>query len=414
MKKKRYAARAGILLCAVALSSCATVLRPPVAGRNAIDPSQSITFAMSGFGGPAADRLWNQAMHACADHDWNAAIDYLSEGAQVAPADKRSLFLQYLEKMAFEPLPLERVCARLAELKVSNAAYYEKLAAVTTASPMSIEWPDEAAVLPWVKTGKAATRFHPIVNVKVNGVSLKLCLDTGAEASVMWSEAAKKVLKPIAGLELETKSSNDKTGQAQTAIADTIELGGLRVVNSRVWLTSLSPGFDSFDGLVGWPILCQMAMTMDARQGTITLSRSAAKRSAVQNFLWLSAPDVLCSTGGDTPIGLIFFLDTGAGSAYFGPGSLQKLKAPTRSTGFGLSGGINGWQIRRRLMVRATSLYLDGKELQYKKYENMPSNPSGILSHDGVLGSDMAQAGIITLDFPSGHIGFDPYPEARK
>ncbi len=413
-----------ILILFLGVFSCST-LKPPVnAGASltseSIDRDIALTITLTDR--PDFEKLINDALKACQDQDWNRAVDLLIEGDNLSrsPEIPRTIFRSLLEKMTDQPFPSGRVFEYLARTTpVEEAAEKERLRVLgelATSSPRTLEWSDSKAVLAWLPPKGfslggligLSMKFHPVVEVMVNGSPMRMILDTGAETTALYADAAQRAgIKPLAGLDLTVESSNDLSSQGKIGVIKSEVMGNLQVLNDRVLIVPRPFGVD-FDGVVGWPVLSQLVMEMDAAQQKIILRPSKVERSGPVNFYWAGDPIVVLQAG-LPPKQIPFSLDTGAARTWFSPEGLNRLGIQADKMGQAPSGGVAGVQWKDRNTFKRAEVFLDGRSLVFLEHVNSPNSFHFFNFWNGVLGSDLAQAGVITFDFPSGLVRFEPF-----
>src|SRR5215207_6067054 len=160
------------------------------------------------------------------------------------------------------------------------------------------------------------------------------------------------------------------------------------------------------DGMIGTDVLRHLDVVIDARAGTITLSRPRKRNVATRNLFWVGYPVVRLVTRDGRPV--LFGLDTGAEGTYVTTTLLKKLPrtpvAAKRNSLIGLGARQQGSSTSKRSSWVARSVPLsDGNyAIALRNVPIMPSQRWTFVEFDGVIGSDVALATRMHLDFTNG------------
>ena len=401
------------------LFSCSTDKSPLSTGEKNFDPftNEQLSPHVIISKNEKMNTLFNKALKAGVDQDWNAVIDYLIEGAKIDPAGESSTFIKYLQKMLFPPFPTKRVCTVLSQINPSYFRSNQPLIKLLKQAPMSLQWNQKKTVLTWLKPqlfsilGVFFASNLPIVEVIVNGTPMRMGLDTGFTITFLFRDAAKKVgVDNISGknFNINITDGGYKTRSGSLALIKSMKLGSLEVKNCLSMIAKRPFGLDAIDGFIGWPVLSQLVMKMDAKNEKITLSASDAVLSKSENFFWFGEP-IIRVTGKDSSTMLFFSLDTGARRTSFSDSGIALLNANAKKAEISLGIGIHGIHWNEKSLIESAEIYLNKYQIKFIKHKNSPMS-FGFLQHwDGVLGSDIAQSGTVTFDFLSGQLLYEPY-----
>jgi predicted aspartyl protease len=126
-----------------------------------------------------------------------------------------------------------------------------------------------------VATGGTEIKFTPgreiLVDVRLNGsTAVKLLLDTGAQRTVINPRAL-----VAAGVALQTGRAVQMKGATGTASVNTVQVDSVEVGEARVAtlvVISHDIDHDDVDGLLGRDFLDQFKVSIDNREGLVTLN----------------------------------------------------------------------------------------------------------------------------------------------
>jgi hypothetical protein len=158
--------------------------------------------------------------------------------------------------------------------------------------------------------------------------------------------------------------------------------------------------------MIGTDVLRHLDVVIDARAGTITLRRPTRRNVATRNLFWVGYPVVRLVTRDGRPV--IFGLDTGAEGTYVTTTLLKKLPrtpvAARRNSLVGLGASQQGSSTSKKSSWVARNVPLsDGNyAVALHNVPIMPSQRWTFVEFDGVIGSDVALATRMHLDFTNG------------
>lgn len=260
----------------------------------------------------------------------------------------------------------------------------------------------------------------PVVTVEVNGKPHEFWLDTGASMTLVSSDVAIG-----AGIRLaapDTLALGVVTGHidARAVYIDSISLGGFMarglpaaVVNPSV--LRLDRRVESgvmravpIDGVIGADLIRHMDLVIDAAAGTLTISRPKRQSSTVRNLFWVGYPVVrFIARDGQA---LLFGLDTGAEASYVTSGLLHRLPHTPIAARRSSIGGLGTGRTTTDWVVRDIRMSDGDYAVVLRNAPIAPDRRWTFVSFDGIIGSDVALATRLHLDFTNGV--FDIRPSA--
>jgi hypothetical protein len=198
------------------------------------------------------------------------------------------------------------------------------------------------------------------------------------------------------------------------AVLRRLEIGPIVITNSPAMIMDASLmrvkgssgetpwGARSIDGIIGWDVIQQLAITLDFARGTVVISQPenlGTMGTSAQNLTWIGKPYVqVRTTRGETAQ---FTLDTGAQSTFVNAAIVKKVGAGTTSLDARVYGiAANLGQLVR--LVPALRLEVGGKSLLMKDLIVYTRESSSLVESDGILGSNISRFGTITIDATNG------------
>lgn len=361
-------------------------------------------------GDPVADEPISRAMAACERRQWDAAIDILADAAPAAPESLRGTYLAFLDQFTIDSFPVAHACRRLIELDTADRPRYEKLLASAEAAPFFLEIPPEPVALPWL--GGCGVDGLAVVEASVNGRMLRLAVDTGAQSVAIFADAAARAgVVALPGVAVPVADATGRTGSGATSIGlvENMRIGGLAVRDCRAYLPAHPKALAGIDGVIGWPVLSQVAVVFDKRAGKVVFERSSGVRAPISNFMWLAYPMVKCGSSPGAETRLFYMgLDTGADHSYFGPEMIKSLAVRGDAAGRTTTYGVNGPNTVATVRLRDVVVALDGRLVRFGRFLNRERSV-GFFAVSGVLGLDLAACGQVRLDFQAGRLSLVPY-----
>ncbi len=289
----------------------------------------------------------------------------------------------------------------------------ERWARALAAMPSPVlDLPDGTVTVPMRRSAFGT----PVITVTINGRPHEFWLDTGASMTVL---SARVALDAGVGLaSTDTLALGVVAGQipARAGFVDSLSIGAVRVralsvavvnsdvlrldrrvVNGRVEEVPV-------DGVIGTDILRHLDLVLDARAGTVTMSRprhdARARPIAARNLFWIGFPVVRLVTRDGRP--MLFGLDTGAENSYVTTALLRKLPDTPVAARRGSLGGLGGEQQKTQWVARRIALSDGSYALDLRNIPVAPERRWTFFTFDGMIGADVALASRMHLDFENG------------
>jgi hypothetical protein len=252
------------------------------------------------------------------------------------------------------------------------------------------------------------------LTVSVNGESAEWWYDTGASFSVVSSSAAREwgVRMSEAG-PFRISTATSQQAEAGLGVLDRLHVGEVMVRNLPVLVIAdedltfhLPDGSStSLDGIIGWTAIRSLFTELDFPRGRYTVRLSEPSPQGARNLGWLGYPLVRLADGGGQP--LIFGVDTGSRNTsitenILGKTELGRVRRDTvRIAGVGGSVTEEAW-MGDNLTLAFPSVLATIPAVQ----SETTSGADDVLffAADGVLGIDVAQTGVLTIDPPNGRL----------
>lgn len=273
-----------------------------------------------------------------------------------------------------------------------------------------IEFPDVPVTLP-LRVTQLGT---PIIKVSVNGHEYRFWLDTGSSITVLSSDVAEEAGVSVLGSDTLTIATFAGFAPARPAVAKRVELGSIVLTNvpaiiieSRLMrVQSTAPGVPPsglpVDGIIGWDTIRRFDILLDYENGRVTLQRPdnlGTRGTSSQNLMWVGKPFIEVRT--KSGMTLHFSLDTGAQASFLNASTLKKARAvagnsDARPYGIARSGG------QKAQAVHALSVDVGGRSMMLTGLIVYYPSSAGLVTCDGILGSDIAQFGSIRIDATNG------------
>ncbi|HEY4733499.1 MAG TPA: aspartyl protease family protein [Gemmatimonadaceae bacterium] len=273
-----------------------------------------------------------------------------------------------------------------------------------------IHFPGHEVTLPL----RLTTIGTPTVRVRINGKDYDFWIDTGSTMTVISSEVVEATKSAV--LSSDTLSVKTFSGSApvRATTIKSLEIGSIVISNTPAVIIDASlmylrtsaagdpPSGIAVDGIIGWDTIRHFDLTMDYRDGKITLKEPIFRGDAVgseRNLVWLARPliEVRTKDGGK----FHFALDTGAQASFLNATVLAKTGTLTRSSAARVHGLAHTGKETTRV-VPILALTLAGRTIPLENVIVYGPVESGLINCDGILGSDVAQFGAIHIDATNG------------
>jgi hypothetical protein len=286
--------------------------------------------------------------------------------------------------------------------------------ALSILPPPVFDIPSGSVVLPMRRSFLGT----PVVTIRINGKPHDFWLDTGASMTLLSTDVAIAAGAKLAANDTLALGVVGGHIEARAIYLDSMSMGPVVVRGLGAALVSPEAlRFDErtingvrrtvpIDGMIGTDELRHRDVVIDARAGTITLSRPRRRNVTTRNLFWVGYPVVRLVTRDGRPV--LFGLDTGAEGTYVTTTLLKKLPhtpvAARRNSLVGLGASQQGSSTSRRSAWVARNVPLsDGNyAVSLRNVPIMPSQRWTFVEFDGVIGSDIALATRMHLDFTNG------------
>lgn len=331
-----------------------------------------------------------------------------TENAFVATASRVMLTaaLQYQNKWRdLANLPPDTMGVARAPLQ-KNADVELWARAFSSVAPRTVVIPPRDHIAP-LTMSRVGT---PVIPVRINGKDFLFWLDTGASMTILSSSSARE--SGVTSTGSDTLSIATAAGQvpAVPAIVTTIEIGQIRIGNAASMIVdeSLMKVRDSLrtsgepnlriDGIIGWDTIRELDITIDFPRGQV-LMRRPVRRNVAKNswtLFWAGVPIVRLQSGlGRT---VHFALDTGAQETFATQWLLEKAFVPVVSVQRKRIGGMGEDLSYTARQIPQVSFDLPGQTLVVRDMLVYAPAFWTFVHLDGVLGSDVARAGVMRID----------------
>jgi hypothetical protein len=184
---------------------------------------------------------------------------------------------------------------------------------------------------------------------------------------------------------------------ARGVSAAVVNPGALRL--NRVQVNGLVQAVN-IDGVIGTDLLRHLDVVLDASAGTITIRRPRRDLRAKRNLFWVGYPVVKLVTRDGRPV--LFGLDTGAEATFITTSLLRKLPRTPIATRRTTLGGLGEEKHRTQWVARDVTLSDGDYGITLRNAPVLPDRHWTFVTFDGVLGSDVALASRMHLDFTNG------------
>ena len=271
-----------------------------------------------------------------------------------------------------------------------------------------IDVPDSPVTLPMRRSAFGT----PVVTVHINGMAREFWLDTGASMTLLSDDVA--VASGVKLAAPDTLALGVVAGQipARAVFIDSLAIGpmvarglGAALVNRGALrldhrIVNGMRETVNIDGVIGTDILRYLDLVIDAGAGTITISRPRPNPRAARNLYWVGYPVMRLVSKDGRP--LLFGLDTGAEGTYVTTTLLRKQPNTPVAMRRGAIGGLGTEEHRTEWVAREIALSDGDYTLMLRNVPVAPERRWTFVLVDGVLGSDVALASRMHLDFVNG------------
>jgi predicted aspartyl protease len=274
--------------------------------------------------------------------------------------------------------------------------------------------PDEPIVLPMRRSAFGT----PVVTVRVNGRPHEFWLDTGASMTLLSAQVALETGVYLAAP--DTLALGVVAGHipARAVIIDSLDIGAVSarglsaaVVEQRMLRLDrrmVRGQMESIpiDGVIGTDLLRRMDVVLDAGAGTMTIRKPRHDPHTKRNLYWIGYPVVRFVTRDGRPV--LFGLDTGAEGTFVTTSLLRKLPRTKVAARRMTMGGLGEGRERTEWVARDIALSDGDYAITLRNAPVTPERRWTFVTFDGVIGSDVALATRMHLDFTNGVFDIRP------
>ena len=279
--------------------------------------------------------------------------------------------------------------------------------------------PENSIVLPMRRSAFGT----PVITVRINGRPHEFWLDTGASMTLLSANVALESGVYLAAP--DTLALGVVAGHipARAVIIDSLDIGPVKarglsaaVVEQRMLrldrrVVNGQSESIPIDGVIGTDLLRRMDIVLDAGAGTITIRRPRKNPNVRRNLYWIGYPVVKLVTRDGRPV--VLGLDTGAEGTFVTTALLRKLPHTAVAARRMTLGGLGQGRERTEWVAREIALSDGDYAVTLRNAPVTPDRRWTFVTFDGVIGSDVALATRMHLDFtngvfdvrPSSHIG---------
>jgi hypothetical protein len=247
----------------------------------------------------------------------------------------------------------------------------------------------------------------PVITAVLNGRKRHFWVDSGAGMTVLSASMARRCgVTRFSGV--NATAATGSVLEVGYGIIDSLVMGNVRfahlpclVLDDR-HLEFRVAGIKviDIDGIIGWNVLQELAVTVNHQAKQITFGSSAGRVTENCTLSWMGVPLVICRDTMGTPH--LFTFDTGAaGSAAYPSfaGAYDTTGTYYEMIRLGSAGGVKEMQA---LVYPRVVLETGGQRLELQRLPSSPELHAGFLAPRGVLGSDQLNAYILHYDLRGG------------
>jgi hypothetical protein len=270
------------------------------------------------------------------------------------------------------------------------------------------EMPNGTVVLPMRRSAFGT----PVITVRINGRPYDFWLDTGASMTLLTADVAVQAGVRLAAADTLALGVVAGHVEARAAYVDSMSIGpvlvrglGAAIVMPEVlrFDQRIIDGVKTpvkIDGMIGTDVLRHLDVVLDAGAGTITIRKPRPQSVATRNLFWVGYPVVRLVTQDGQPV--LFGLDTGAEGTYVTASLLKKMPRTRIAARRITLTGIGAEKKQASWVARDVPLSDGNYAIDLRNVPIMPEQRWTFVNFDGVIGSDVALATRMHLDFTNG------------
>jgi hypothetical protein len=245
---------------------------------------------------------------------------------------------------------------------------------------------------------RLSIRGHPIIEVKINGQICHLIVDTGAQRTLLSRQFVRK-LKHEKLTDVTLSNYDGRQVAGSLLIVDSLTLPNLTIKHLPVFEAQMPLPFIGIDGLLGWDVLRQFAITINYSDRRFTVHRPIHRTNSTVNLLGGSVPMLLAHSMSNNQLNIQF--DTGASTKFsVAPVGLAKIGTHHTKRQLNFSSAVGQFmRISRRKVLKNVSVRFDEKAYNFKTVAIFPNDEAlGQILRDGLIGSGAFRRGVLMFD----------------
>ncbi|OCN04351.1 hypothetical protein A4S06_11475 [Erysipelotrichaceae bacterium MTC7] len=231
-----------------------------------------------------------------------------------------------------------------------------------------------------------------VCQVVVQGTSLSLLIDTGAQCSVLFESTLSKVKVKEIDHTMEMGSFGGKREKAKSVVAKQVFFGTVEITNQpfiiiddkHFRLPLIGINMMDFDGILGWDVLSHLDFELDDVNKTFSLITST-ETFPIQNFIPAAFPTLIVMDSNQRAS--VFGFDSGARESWLGESYIEMSELGIITNIKPLSMGVHGMERVETKLVDYLQLYLYDTRMVFDKIITGPVNIIENLELSGVLGN---------------------------
>lgn len=252
----------------------------------------------------------------------------------------------------------------------------------------------------------------PALQLEANGTSVSWVWDTGADFTLLPRSVAEGLGVVMQGDEVQMGTSTSQDATTRFGVLKRLDVGGVTVHDLPVlvlpdenlrWEVERGE-FLELHGVLGWNVIRRTRSVLDYRGGRYTMTLSEPEEVPERNFFWLGYPILRLRGVEGQP--LTFGYDSGSDTTDLKPNFETKVPLGKVRRRRVATAGAGGVEVRRSRKAQSVSFVLAGHRFDLPEVvvsESPDDTPFVLL--DGVIGSDIAQTCVVTLDAMNGFYG---------
>jgi len=248
-----------------------------------------------------------------------------------------------------------------------------------------------------------------VVTVKINGHDINLMVDTGAGITVINETTANKcgvIRVNTVDKALEAQDANSNKIVLPTAMIDEISIG-TSVFSNKICMVipdnALDFGTAKINGTIGWELINKLKWVFNFKEKKVFVSKPKPE-NVCKNMSYDAFPMVRVEINNKQ---MYMGLDTGANATMFGKSMINNINVSNMaksSIKVGAAGGYNDFDT---FIIPDIKIKVGEGTAHLKKLyllTDSEKSKSGFFITPGIIGMDIAQQGVLTLNYFNRHI----------